>query len=141
MHKDLAISWIKKHEGFRSRPYRDTTGNMTIGYGTNLTEWSRTGISERVAEAILIAYLADIEAELSKRLSFYDNLPPKAKAILLDMAYNLGVPSLLTFQKMLSALSAGNYSLAAKEMLNSRWASQVKTRATFLAAEMESIEP
>ena len=32
------IQQLTRHEGFRGRPYTDTTGHLTIGYGRNLTD-------------------------------------------------------------------------------------------------------
>ena len=33
---------IKRHEGFRSKPYKDTVGKTTIGYGRNLDDVAST---------------------------------------------------------------------------------------------------
>ena len=49
MLQDL-IEDLKRDEGFRSHPYRDTVGKLTIGYGRNLDD---VGISEREAEQLL----------------------------------------------------------------------------------------
>lgn len=38
-----------RDEGFRSHPYEDTVGKLTIGYGHNLTD---KGISKRIANAM-----------------------------------------------------------------------------------------
>jgi hypothetical protein len=35
---DIARVQLIRHEGFRSKPYRDTVGKLTIGYGTNLQD-------------------------------------------------------------------------------------------------------
>jgi len=35
-HFDIARDLLKVHEGLRTREYKDTTGNRTIGYGWNL---------------------------------------------------------------------------------------------------------
>ena len=42
------------------------------------------------------------------------------------------------FKKMLAALDKADYKTASKEMLNSKWATQVKSRAQFLAKIMET---
>lgn len=59
-------------------------------------------------------------------------------AVLLDMAYNMGVAGLMNFHHMLAAVQAGDWKTAAAEMLNSTWAKQVKNRAYRLAAVMEN---
>ncbi len=134
---EIAVDLIKKHEGFRSLPYRDTRNNLTIGYGLNLTEWGTKGISRAEAEAVLRAQLSIYEQELKNAFRNFDELDDIRKAVLLDMAYNLGVPGLLKFKNMFAALKEGNFAKAAEEMLNSRWAQQVKTRATYLAELMQ----
>jgi lysozyme len=52
------------------------------------------------------------------------------------MSFNLGYGRLKTFKKMLTALSKGDYEASAKEMLDSKWATQVGNRATALASLM-----
>ena len=56
------------------------------------------------------------------------------------MVYNLGITRLLKFKKMLAALDSGDYELAATEMLDSRYARQVKGRAKRNAYMMETGE-
>ena len=58
------------------------------------------------------------------------------KVVLVDMCYNLGINRFLGFKKMLAAVKEGNYDTAADEMLNSKWATQVKGRAVELAQLM-----
>ena len=48
---------------------------------------------------------------------------------LMNMAFNLGITKLVKFKKMLAALKAGDYNLAAKEALNSKWSKQVGKRS------------
>ena len=35
---DKLIERVKKHEGFETKPYKDTVGKLTIGYGRNLED-------------------------------------------------------------------------------------------------------
>ncbi len=133
-HLELALSWIKEHEGLRLKPYRDTVGKLTIGYGRNLED---VGLSPEEAEVLLRNDLLRCEAELREALGgTYEALSPVRKAVLLDMIYNLGKPRFLGFKRMIAALKAGDFSRAAGEMLDSRWAAQVGRRAQFLAEKM-----
>ena len=43
------IEYLKQEEGFRSKPYKDSEGVLTIGYGLNLSE----GITRAEAEWLL----------------------------------------------------------------------------------------
>jgi lysozyme len=56
------------------------------------------------------------------------------------MAYNLGIGRLSKFKKMIAALDSRDYELAAKEMLDSTYAKQVKGRAKRNAHMMETGE-
>ena len=50
------------------------------------------------------------------------------------MAFNMGQPRLSSFVKMIAAVKARDWTTAAIEALDSRWASQTGTRATKIAA-------
>ena len=52
----------------------------------------------------------------------------------MNMAYQMGVPGLLRFKKMLSALEAGDWKTAEKEALDSLWARQTPRRAREVAS-------
>ena len=52
------------------------------------------------------------------------------------MAFNMGVPTLLEFRRMLGALAEKDWDGAAVEMLDSKWARQVGSRANELSELM-----
>jgi lysozyme len=114
---ETLIKKIKQHEGFRQKPYKDTEGILTIGYGFNLVH---VGISEDEADLILRKRVKDLQKTMMQYSWFANQNRPRREA-LLDMAYNL------------AALVAGDYETAAIEALNSRWAAQVKGRANTIA--------
>jgi hypothetical protein len=58
------------------------------------------------------------------------------QGVLLNMAFNMGVPRLMGFKKALGAMSIGDYARAGTEMLDSKWAVQVKWRSAELARQM-----
>lgn len=76
--------------------------------------------------------------QLNKKLPYFKCLDPIRQMVLIDMAFNLGINNLLQFKKTLQAIEQANYTEAAKEMLNSKWAIQVGKRALRLAKMMES---
>jgi len=128
------IEQIKQDEGFRGMPYKDPKGNLTIGFGTLLP------ITKQEAEYLLVNRLTVIINEMKQKCLVYDKLPQQAKEVLNNMAYNLGVPKLCGFKKMWRALEDGNYQAAAAEMLDSKWAIEVKDRAIKLANQMKNIK-
>jgi lysozyme len=120
--------WIKKCEALRLRIYTDSTGNPTIGWGRNL----RKGISVDEAE---LMFQNDFKEAVSKLEScdWYHPLPEGVKLALINMNFNLGIWKLLGFKKMIAALKAQNFTLAAQEALDSKWSTQVGDRAKDVA--------
>jgi lysozyme len=127
------IEMLKKHEGFRGMPYKDSLGILTIGYGTKLP------ITEEEAELLLKHRLDNKILKLSEKEPFYLDLPETAQKVIANMAYQLGVGGVLRFKKMWAALKEGNYQKAADEMLESKWAKQTPNRAKELAEIMRSL--
>ena len=130
------MHYIQKYEGLRLTPYMCATGHLTIGYGHNLER----GISASVAQALLQEDVSCAQAEVARNIPWSKQLDEVRQFVLLDMCFNMGISTLLAFQKFLAALKKGDYSAAATEMLNSRWAEQVGRRARELAEMMQTGE-
>ena len=121
---------IKKNEGFRGDPYKDTLGFQTIGYGTKLP------LSEAEAEVIAKMRLKDKIKELEKKEPFINELPLDKQEIIVEMCYQMGVNGVLRFRRMWKALKEFDYRLASVEMLDSKWAKQTFSRAYELSKKM-----
>lgn len=124
-----------RDEGLRLKPYKDTVGKLTIGVGRNLDD---RGISVDEARMMFDHDIDDHENELRAKWPHYDKLDDVRQEVLLNMAFNLGVPGLLKFVNTLAAVVAGDFDVAAYGMLHSKWASQVGKRASRLAEEMRT---
>lgn len=133
--RELFKKQLTLHEGRRARLYKDSVGKWTIGIGRNLSD---RPLSEAAIDFLYQEDVDNHERELAKALPWVLNLDPVRQAVLLDMAFNLGVPTLLTFRRTLQAIKDGLYDLAADYMLESLWASQVKGRAKTLANMMRT---
>ena len=131
-YKNQALELLQEHEGFRQFPYLDSLGIQTIGYGRNLES---RGISEPEASYLLSNDIAEAE-EMLHRYPYYWNLSGERKAVLIDMMVNMGPTRLAGFKKMHAALEARNYELAALEMMDSKWSTQVGQRALTLSGVM-----
>lgn len=129
-----AKNLIARHEGLRTKPYRDTEGILTIGFGRNIED---VGIRVSEAHAMLENDIAEVHAQLTRLIPCFQFLNGVRQMVLVDMAF-MGVVKLLQFKLMLRALEKKDYDLAANEMLNSKWARQVKIRAMELAAMMRA---
>lgn len=116
---------------------------MTIGIGRNLDdnpltreELAHLGyvevpriedlrVTEEQAWWLLEQDLARRVPALARALPFFDELDEVRQAVLVDMAYCLGIDGLLLFRQTLRSIAEGNYGAAAGGILGSRFASQV----------------
>lgn len=129
-YKDIAKETIKIDEGLMLSLYKCSAGKTSIGYGRNLDD---VGISKKEAEFLLQNDIDKVIAQLKEHLSeCFDSLSENRKAVLVNMAFNLGIYGLLKFKKMVKALKVMDYEEAGKQMMDSRWAKQVGKRATRL---------
>lgn len=124
---------LRRDEGFRARPYKDTVGKLTVGYGRNLDD---VGLSEQEAEILLANDIANVCSELDRHLPWWRNLSGVRQGVVLNMCFNMGIKKLLAFKNTLAAMERGDYEAAAQGMENSRWYGQVKGRAVRLVKEM-----
>ena len=132
---DKMIEQLVDHEGLELHPYEDSLGILTIGVGRNLEE---RGISEDEAFYLLGNDIDIIWDELIKQHPIVEDLDDQRQMILLDMAFNMGVPRLGKFKKMWAAIEDGDMIEASKQALDSRWADQVGRRAERLAERLTS---
>ena len=126
---------LKRDEGVKLKPYQCPAGKLTIGVGRNLED---NGISEEEAMMMLDNDIQSHADELFSRIPWALELDEERRGVLLNMAFNMGVPRLLTFKKTLAFIEAGDYTAASVEMLNSNWARQVGKRAERLSAQMRT---
>lgn len=121
--------WIKHHEALRLQLYLDTVGKQTIGWGRNIED---NGISKEEADFMFDNDFARCQRELAP-YPWYVNQPKNVQDALMNMCFNLGIGRLLGFKKMIMALTAKDYTKAAIEALDSKWAKQVGQRAKDVA--------
>ncbi len=121
--------WVKKYEGFSRRPYEDTVGKISIGWGRNLTD---SDLEMEIAELMFENDLKTAVHSLENYV-WYKIQPESVQCALINMCFNMGITRLLGFKKMIAALSDHDYKRAALEALNSTWAKQVGSRAKDIA--------
>jgi lysozyme len=132
---------LKRDEGLRLSPYKDTRGFTTIYYGHNLDANPLPAAviaagDEATATVVLLADIARIQAKLFKDLPWIQRLPLVIQGVLINMAFNMGVAGEETFHHMLADVQAGNYTQAATDMKASLWYTQVGVRAQRLTQQM-----
>ena len=127
---------LKADEGVRESAYTDSQGYLTIGVGRLID--GRIGGKLRPDEIDLMLENDIAQAEATARTLFpaFESLSDARKAVLTEMAFNLGSARLAAFQRFRQAVYAGAWAQAAAEMMDSRWAEQVGARAQRLATQM-----
>lgn len=129
-------------EGYRSLAYDDASGdtvkaprgNLTIGIGWNIAN----GIPKPLAEMVCKYFISECDEALTRSLHFYLSLDQVRKAVLCNMAFNMGVSKLMDFKQTLKAIETKDYRLASLAMLQSQWAQQVGQRAVRLSKMMNT---
>lgn len=120
-------AYVQKHEGMSLKPYYCTANKLSIGIGRNLDD---RGISR---EEALFMFTNDINTAFSdlNRVfgADFNGFPDKAKLAFVDMMFQLGLTRFGGFQNMIQYAKAGNWKEAARELMNSKYAKQVPSRA------------
>lgn len=129
---------LRRDEGVEKKAYQDSRGFWTIGVGRLIDARRKGGLRDSEIDLLLANDIDETQQALSARLSWFHQLDEARQAVLINMAFNLGVDGLLNFKKTLGLVASGDYAGAAKEMLASAWAIQVGDRAKRLSKQMQT---
>ena len=155
--RDELVKMVALHEGIVLNVYQDHLGINTVGIGRNLDDRGITdgellfmnktiddvyddGLTEEEAYYLCMNDIAIVEKELLDSKPIVNQLSAVRQMVLVDMAFNMGVPRLRLFKNMWMAIEKVNYPLACSEMLDSKWANQVGKRAVRLSEAMKNGE-
>tara|TARA_R110000803_G_scaffold87001_1_gene153575 strand:+ start:63 stop:548 length:486 start_codon:yes stop_codon:yes gene_type:complete len=155
--RDELVKMIALHEGIVLNVYQDHLNINTVGIGRNLDDRGITdgellfmnktiddvydnGLTEEEAYYLCMNDIAIVEKELLDSKPVVNQLTDVRQMVLVDMAFNMGVPRLKLFKNMWLAIEKVNYPLACAEMLDSKWANQVGKRAVRLSEAMKNGE-
>lgn len=133
---DLATQ-LQTEEGRRRSAYQDHLGFWTIGVGRLIDARKNAGLRESEIDLLLANDIGEKTAALQSALPWIDDLDAPRRAVLVGMAFQMGVNGLLGFKGTLALVRTRDYAGAARSMLNSLWATQTPARAHRLAAQME----
>lgn len=137
---DRIATCLKRHEGLRLKPYKDTVGKTTIGYGRNLDD---VGLREVEADYLLLndmtAAMKDVNKIFQGCQIITENkyLQPRYAAMV-DMRFNLGPTGFRGFRRMIEAVKSSDWPEAAKQMKDSKWYDQVGYRGRELVNMVET---
>jgi lysozyme len=86
-------------------------------------------VSMTQVDTLLDADIATSYADLRSFIPTFDKMPENARAVLVDLHFNMGGPTLRTFKTTLGCFKAGDWAGAADGLKKSKWATQVGIRA------------
>ncbi len=135
---------LRESEGFRARPYLDTKGFWTCGYGhllpRNITrqELNDMNWSRDHADSVLDKDLANAIHEAGA-FPWWITLDPVRQAVIVELVFNMGRAKVKGFTRMIAALQNREYQKASRELLDSQWRTDVgPTRSARLAQMLET---
>lgn len=126
----LLVAELRRDEGVRDTPYRDTRGFLTVGVGHNLDAsplpdgWAYP-LPDDLVNALCESDLQNVFDDLDSALPWWEDLNDVRQRVIANMCFNMGLTKLLGFKNTLAAMRQGRYPDAANGMLASAWASQV----------------
>ena len=130
---------LKVDEGVKYEIYKDHLGYPTFGIGHLITEDDPehgepdgTEISEDRVNEVFESDVATFVSESKILFPNLDELPDVAQQVIVNMAFNMGRPRLSKFKNFIAGVNDRDWTRAAEEMMDSRWADQVGARATRL---------
>lgn len=137
------------HEGLRLQPYQCTEGYWTCGVGYNLDSrgveaiedalgrrlqrpakvdperpWDWVRLTREEWLRVLRADLKRYEGAVQVHFPTYLELDEVRQRVVLDLAFNMGFGA-LAFKNCIAAIKRRDWSRAARELYNSKWARQV----------------
>ncbi|HEX8301068.1 glycoside hydrolase family protein [Sphingomonas sp.] len=146
---------IARDEGDKLKVYRCTAGKLSIGKGRNLDDVGisaeetrllgiskasaiRDGITQAQSDHLFANDIKRSEADLDRKLPWWRTLDDVRQRVLLNMCFNMGIGTLLTFKNTLAKVQAGDWVGAEAGMRASLWHRQVGARALRLEKMMRT---
>ena len=86
-------------------------------------------ISEDRVNEVFATDVAKFVSESKILFPDLDELPDVAQQVIVNMAFNMGRPPLSKFKNFIAGVNDRDWTRAAEEMMDSRWATQVGYRA------------
>ena len=133
--REMLAKQLEIDEGRRSKLYKCSAGKLSIGVGRNLED---RGLRDSEIDLMLDNDIAEAIQTARKLFPGFERLSDVRKAVLCNIAFQLGETRLSAFRGVRAAVEAQAWSLAADEMLDSAWSKQTPKRAVRLAEQMRN---
>lgn len=118
------LKYLKSWEKFRSKPYDDGEGNITVGYGFNLPhllEKYKKGITEEQADKEFAGVVNTFVPEFRKLTPNFDSLNNNQRDALFSLYYNAGADTYMKSPMLFKYLKEGDFDKAVKEINHDEW--------------------
>jgi|SRR5579864_1665164 len=149
VNREAIRAQLVLHEGLELHIYDDGEGNDTLGVGYNVTARGLDAFNRAIGRTLDLMSRADqitraealvmldididrVEGAVAMYFPDYVNLDEVRQRVCVDMGFNLGFRA-LGFHKCIAAIERKDWSRAARELYNSKWAREVKGRCDRLA--------
>ena len=134
-------------EGMRLDVYRCTENHLpTIGVGHRIIEGDAEhgkpegyAITERRMKQLFDLDVAIVREDCHRLYEDFSELPEEAQRIIANMMFNMGLPTMKKFKGMKRCVVDRDFSGAALEMLDSKWARQLPNRSERLVKRMRAL--
>ena len=135
--RDLIKKRLIDFEGLVLKSYVCPTGYTSVGVGRNL---ETNGITEEEAMYLLNNDIKTVIKKLDKHWITWRKLPITAQYVCIDLVFNMGVNSFMSFRKTRAYMEMGDFEKAGIELLDSQYAKQVGRRAIFNSEQLASCQ-
>lgn len=118
------LKYLKSWEKFRSKPYDDGEGNITVGYGFNLPHLLKKykkGITEEQADKEFAGVVNTFVPEFRKLTPNFDSLNNNQRDALFSLYYNAGADTYMKSPVLFKYLKEGDFDKAVKEINHDEW--------------------
>ena len=137
---------LQADEGVVSEIYLDHLGLPTFGVGHLVLESDQeygqavgTPVDKERINECFRSDSENVVLDCKRLYPDFDELPEEVQEIIANMMFNMGRPRLSKFKGMKRGVDARDWHMAAEEMVDSKWYTQVTNRAERLVERMRSI--
>lgn len=147
MSDDEIKKMIIRHEGIRTKPYKDSLGLWTVGVGHLIgdgkslpPEWNREFSNEEVM-ALFDKDYEEHKKAASSNIPNFDRMSGSGKGAFTDLTFNMGPNWLSKWPNTKKAIEEKNNAAIAAGLENSQWYKQVGLRAPEIVAMAKDAFP
>ena len=131
---------LREFEGVVPYAYQDQFGYWTIGVGRLIDKRKGGHLSDEEIDFLLDNDIKRVAKEVIEALPWVAHMTEARQAVVLGMAFQMGLHGLLGFTGTLASMRDEHYADAAEGMRLSQWAKQTPQRVHKMAYQMESGE-